>query len=269
MMHEGRGGKITEMQSHHWTMAFRSFVALPVLVTLGATAPLAQERQPTDGQPKVVLELFTSQGCSSCPAADALLETFMKRPDVIAMSLAVDYWDYLGWKDTLASKRFTERQRAYAKTRGDGKIYTPQMVVNGLAHVNGAHPGDIDQAIMKTSGKLAGERIPVRIKFTSDKIVIEAGAAAEGDKPRDATIWLAAIQDEVQVPVRGGENHGRTLTYHNIVREMKNVGTWNGKPVTVQIDRAALAPLNADRCAVLLQTGGTGPIIGAAYLAEN
>jgi hypothetical protein len=259
------------MRVLRFIVALAGAAVLPLMALLTGTVARAQEgtAQSTSQQPKVVLELFTSQGCSSCPAADALFHSYTTRSDVVAMSFAVDYWDYLGWKDTLASKRFTERQRAYAKTRGDGKIYTPQMVVNGLAHVNGAHEPDIERAILKTAGKLAGERVPVRVKISNGKLVIEADAAAEGDKPRDATIWLALMQHEVQVPVRGGENHGRTLTYYNIVRELRNVGTWTGKPVTVQFDKAAFAPLNADRCAVLLQSGTTGSIIGAAYLAEK
>jgi hypothetical protein len=231
-------------------------------VSAQVTAPKA------DTQPKSVIELYTSQGCSSCPTADALLKTLAQRPDVIALSLPVDYWDYLGWKDTLANPKFTARQRAYAKMRGDGKIYTPQMVINGLMHVNGAHAGEIEEAILKTSGRLAGERIPVRISASGGKLTIETGAVAEGDKPKDGTIWLAVIQKEAQVPVRAGENRGRTLTYYNVVRELTAVGTWSGKPVTIGLSQAAVMKPEADGCAVLLQNGATGPIVGAALLAN-
>lgn len=219
-------------------------------------------------QPKTVLELYTSQGCSSCPAADALLKSYLQRPEVIALSLSVDYWDYLGWKDTLADGAYTRRQKYYAKTRGDGRIYTPQIVINGLAHANGAHAGEIEQAITKTSGKLAGERVPVRLSIVDHNLVIETGAVAEGDKPREATIWFAAIQKEAKIPVRGGENNGRTLTYYNVVRDLKAVGTWTGKPATVKLERASVMKPETESCAVLLQAGQTGPILGAAFLAK-
>ena len=138
---------------------------------VGATGALAQAgASQAEFQPKTVLELFTSQGCSSCPAADALLKSYIQRPDVIALSLAVDYWDYLGWKDTLADPAFAKRQKYYSKMRGDGRIYTPQIVVNGLAHANGAHAAEIDHAIAKTSGKLAGERVAVKLSTGDGKL---------------------------------------------------------------------------------------------------
>jgi hypothetical protein len=248
---------------------------LKLMVALGgvlmAGAALGQVRTPAaDTQPKAVVELFTSQGCSSCPAADALLKTYAERPDVIALSLPVDYWDYLGWKDTLASSKFTERQRAYAKMRGDGRIYTPQIVVNGLMHVNGAHADEIDHAIAKTTGKLAGERIPVTLSSAGDKLTIETGPVADGDKAKakDGTVWLAVIQKEAHVPIKAGENRGRTLTYCNVVREMKSVGTWSDRPTTITVDRNAISKPSAESYAVLLQSGVTGPIVGAAYLSK-
>jgi hypothetical protein len=236
---------------------------------VGATGALAQAgASQAEFQPKTVLELFTSQGCSSCPAADALLKSYIQRPDVIALSLAVDYWDYLGWKDTLADPAFAKRQKYYSKMRGDGRIYTPQIVVNGLAHANGAHAAEIDHAIAKTSGKLAGERVAVKLSTGDGKLTIETGAIAEGDKPREGTIWLAVFQNEVQVPVRAGENKGQTLTYYNVVRDLKSVGNWTGKPATIQLERAAVMRSGADGCAVLLQVGQTGPILGAAVLPK-
>ena len=237
------------------------------LLVAGATGVQGQAGA-VQAQPKTVLELYTSQGCSSCPAADALLKSYIQRPDVVALSLSVDYWDYIGWKDTLADVAFTRRQKSYSKMRGDGRIYTPQIIVNGLAHVNGAHGAEIDQAIAKTSGKLAGEHVPVRISIGDGKLIIETGAVAEGDKPREGTIWLAMIQKEVQVPVRAGENSGQTLTYYNVVRDLKSVGTWTGKPATIRLDRAAAMKLATDACAALLQVGQTGPILGAAFVSK-
>jgi hypothetical protein len=248
------------------------FVAVLAAVVLSSieTTPISAQgaTQKIETQPKAVLELYTSQGCSSCPAADALLKTYIARSDVIALSLPVDYWDYLGWKDTLANARFTERQRAYAKMRGDGRIYTPQIVVNGIAHVNGAHAGEIDSAIIKTDRKLAGERVPVRLSVGDGKLTIETGAVAEGDKPRDGTIWLAVIQREARVAVRAGENRGSTLTYYNVVRDLKPIGTWNGRPTVIKVEHKAVMRPETDSCAVLLQASQTGPIIGAALLPK-
>jgi hypothetical protein len=242
-----------------------------VVPLIGLCAPDPAHAQtsgaPSEAQPKTVLELYTSQGCSSCPAADALLGTYAKRPDIIALTLPVDYWDYLGWKDTLADAKFTARQRAYAKSRGDGRIYTPQIVVNGLAHANGAHANEIEHAIAKTAGKLSGTRIPVRVTSDDGKIVIDVGAVAEGDRTRDGAVWLAFLRKEVQVPVRTGENQGQMLTYYNVVREWKQAGTWTGRPMTFQVDRQTVKS-DVDGCAVLLQGGMTGPIVGAAYLAK-
>jgi hypothetical protein len=246
----------------------RLILACSLLVG-GLASVLAQAgAAQADAQPKTVLELFTSQGCSSCPAADALLKSYIQRPDVIALSLAVDYWDYLGWKDTLADPAFTKRQKYYSKMRGDGRIYTPQIVVNGLAHVNGAHAAEIDHAIVKTSGKLAGERVAMKLSTGDGKLTIETGAVAEGDRAREGTIWLAVFQNEVQVPVRAGENKGQTLTYYNVVRELKSVGNWTGKPATIQLERTTVMKAGADGCAVLLQVGQTGPILGAAMLTK-
>src|SRR5262249_38071684 len=133
----------------------------------GISLASAAEELKADGQSqagvarRAVVELFTSQGCSSCPAADALLKRLADRDDLVALSLSVDYWDYLGWRDTLASPKFAERQRAYARARGDGAIYTPQAVVNGMAHVNGSDEGQIARAIERTSKALSV--VPVRL----------------------------------------------------------------------------------------------------------
>jgi len=134
----------------------------PAQTPLPDTADAAAPNKVTT-EPKAVVELFTSQGCSSCPNADALLQRLASRDDVIALSLPVDYWDYLGWKDTLASPKFSERQRAYAQTRGDGAIYTPQVVVNGLVHVNGADEGSIKRTMEKTGKTVATAFVPIRL----------------------------------------------------------------------------------------------------------
>jgi hypothetical protein len=218
--------------------------------------------------PKAIVELFTSQGCSSCPAADALLGRLATRDDIIALSFSVDVWDYLGWRDTLASPKFTERQRTYAKTRGDGAIYTPQAVVNGMAHVNGADEGKIARAIERTGKTIASAVVPIRLSKEEGKLVIEAGAAPFGVQPKDATLWLAVIAKSVDVTISRGENQGRTVTYNNVVRELIPIGMWNGTRMTVQLQRDSFMQPGTDRCAVLLQQGKAGPIVGAALMSQ-
>jgi hypothetical protein len=233
----------------------------PVAHAQGAAKPGAASA-PVKG----VVELFTSQGCSSCPEADALLGKLAKRDDVIAISLSVDYWDYLGWKDTLAQAKFTERQKAYAKVLGDGMVYTPQVVVNGLAHVNGSDAGQIERALDKTS-KSAGH-VPVRIATSDGKLVVDIPDAPPGTAGKEATIWLAVISRSVEVPIQRGENRGKTVTYSNVVRELIPLGTWSGKATTVRLERHSFMHKGADGCAVLLQQGQAGPIVGSALMRQ-
>jgi hypothetical protein len=236
-----------------------------------AQAPLPQTADATTPnkvatEPRAVVELFTSQGCSSCPNADALLAQMAGRDDVIALSMPVDYWDYLGWKDTLANPKFSERQRAYAQARGDGAIYTPQVVVNGLVHVNGADEGSIKRTMDKTGKTVAAFFVPIRLSENKERLLVEAGPAHEGVTAKEATLWLAVISGSVTVPIARGENQGKTITYNNVVRELIPIGLWNGKAMTVQLERHSFMRPGADRCAVLLQQGNAGPIVGAALL---
>jgi hypothetical protein len=238
---------------------------LPILQLL-AFAPgdpsAAQEAHATLS----VVELFTSQGCSVCPPANEVLKSYAERGDVVALSLPVDYWDYLGWTDTLANPKFTGRQRAYAKTRGDGEIYTPQVVVNGVAHAVGTQRGAIDRAIERTSRAFAAARVPVRAWTDNQTVTIEAGAAAHPATSTVGTVWLAVVQPTVDVEVRHGENRGRKLTYYNVVRELTAVGMWSGQPTRIQLQHGAVMRSADERCAVLLQQGTTGPIVGAAWI---
>lgn len=218
-------------------------------------------------QPKAVVELFTSQGCSSCPAADALFEHYADREDIVALSLSVDYWDYLGWKDTLASPKFSERQKAYAEARRDGMMYTPQMVVNGLSHTNGADKIKIEHAIEKSLKGGPALKVPINLSVDHAKLTVEIGAAPDGAQ-KDATLWLAVIARKVQVPIKRGENTGRTITYNNVVRELTPIGMWSGKAMKVQLERDSFQRADSERCAVLLQQGKAGPIVGAAMLKK-
>jgi hypothetical protein len=252
-------------------------VALIALATgLAGFGSLAQAQvsdaaniaQADQHQPKAVIELFTSQGCSSCPVADALLGRLAGRDDVLAISLSVDYWDYLGWKDTLAQPKFSERQKAYAKALGDGMLYTPQVVVNGSAHVSGSNEGKIEHAVEKMAKAFAATRVPVHLSAVAGKLVVDIGPAPQGAAAKDATVWLAVISKSVEVPITRGENRGKTITYSNVVRELMPIGTWSGKAMTVQLERHSFMQGNAERCAVLVQQGRAGPIVGAALMTQ-
>lgn len=213
-----------------------------------------------------VVELFTSQGCSSCPPADALLKTYADSQDVVALSYPVDYWDYLGWKDTLATPRNGDRQRAYAKARGDGAVYTPQVVINGVTHVNGASRGDIDTALERGWPKLVAAHVPVRFWLERGTVVIETGPGTGKFAHTEATIWLAFITKSAAVAIPRGENGGKTITYTNVVREIAPVGMWSGKPTQIRLARNAILRPESEACAILLQAGDGGPIIGAAWM---
>lgn len=224
--------------------------------------PAGFATQPARSLP--VIELFTSQGCSSCPPADALMHEYAGRPDVVALTLPVDYWDYLGWKDTLATPGFTARQRGYAKVRGDGEVYTPQTVVNGMAHVVGSHKADIDRALSHTNAALADQRLPVEIRLEPGGLTVEVGRARV-PQSSSGTVWLAAVQPRADVEIERGENKGRKITYFNVVRELTALGGWAGEPVTFRLDHNNAKQLHF-RYAAIVQQGTTGPILGAAWL---
>lgn len=219
------------------------------------------------GNPRAVIELFTAQGCSDCPAADALLKHYLDQKDIVGLTLPVDYWDYLGWKDTLAGPRNAERQRAYAEKFGIGTVYTPQAVVNGAVEVLGSSQSEIDRAIQATETALASRRVPVHFWFFGNQIVIETGSASDSEQ-KEATIWLAVVQKTASVDVKTGENAGKTLTYYNVVRELTPVGLWNGRPATIRLARAAIMRPEIEDLIVLIQEAETGPIIGAARLGD-
>lgn len=246
-------------------------VAQPVAQSSGQSS--GQKSQSSSVAVDGVVELFTSQGCSACPAADTLLGKLAARPNILAMSFSVDYWDYLGWKDTLASHKFTKRQRAYAKARGDGQVYTPQIVVNGATHVVGSELPAIEKALGKT--RQSGPAwIPINIRADQASLHIEAGDAAatasksavqSGPMP-SATLWFVAMASKVDIAIQRGENAGKTLTYYNVVREFTPIGMWSGEPMSIRLDKQTISQSGADVFAVLLQQGHAGLIIGAALL---
>lgn len=248
------------MRFHSTVLAF-----LAPIAAIAATSSLADESigqgQPTVA-PRAVVELYTSQGCSSCPPADALLKKLSTDPSIIALSFPVDYWNYLGWKDTFGSPRNSDRQRNYARARGDGAIYTPQAIINGEVHVNGASEAEIENAIKTTSEKVGPQHIPIRFWQERNTLNFALGGEEPGHGPREATIWLGVVQSSGTVDVKDGENQGKQLTYTNIVRELTPIGIWKGQPLEIQLPRAALMQAEVQKIVVLLQEDRSGPIIG-------
>ena len=220
--------------------------------------------EPAMAEPKAVLELFTSQGCSSCPPADALLAQLGKKPDYVTLSYSVDYWNYLGWRDTLSSAANSNRQRDYARMRGDGSVYTPQVVVDGILHVNGANEAAIEMALRNAAKRLEDIRVPVNMHAEGDTLVIGIGAAPEKSDRRSATIWLAVAQDDATVSITRGENRGKTLSYHHPVKELTPIGMWVGEAMTLRLPLKDLKTMGGDCLVALLQVENAGPILGAA-----
>lgn len=215
-------------------------VAAITIATVTVTDAAAEVRH--------VVELFTSQGCSSCPPADRLLLEMAERPDVLALAFHVDYWDRLGWKDTLGSPDNTARQYAYATARGDTRIYTPQAVVDGRGHAVGS-----DRAAI---GDMTGSALPVAVSIAGNTVNVEAGAGS-------ATVWRVDIRKNASVPIRRGENRGETITYVNAVLGMKALGEWRGTAASFDLG-ACGETAGADGCAVIVQAKGHGAIVGAA-----
>ncbi len=239
---------------------------IPAIVVSGLVASSLLAAVPARAEIKSVVELFTSQGCSSCPPADKLLAEYADKPDVLALSFNVDYWDYLGWKDTLASPDYTERQRNYAEARGDGQVYTPQVVVDGRDHMVGSSQSKIEAALTRYSDGLP---IPLSLTSTEDAITVNIGKAADGGMPH-ATLWLVMYDREVTVPIDRGENTGKTITYNNVVRKLRPIAMWKGDGMSVDLPKSEFKHADVNRCAVLLQTetkdGLPGPILGAATI---
>ncbi len=227
-----------------------------MMVACGAATANAQEQQ----RP-VVVELFTSQGCNSCPPADEFLAELAQRPGVLALGLHVDYWDYIGWKDPFARRAHTERQRGYSRSLHQRYVYTPQMVVNGAYQHVGSDRAAIDRLIDKArKDALAGPDLAV--VGTGLQRSLRIGAARAG---QSATVWLVGFDRRQETAVGAGENSGRRLANHNVVREMISVGAWKGEAVELRLDLAQVAA-DCDAAAVLVQIDETGPIVAATRI---
>lgn len=231
----------------------RFAAALPMAALLaigyGTSAAAADAEHPA------VIELFQSQGCSSCPPANANLNAIADRPDVLALSFAVTYWDRLGWKDIFADAAFTERQWDYAKSSGRGNVYTPQMIVNGRGVLIG-HSSDELRAFLRRYDR--GSTGPA-IVGTAGRVIVEKAAMA---KP--AIVWLVRYDPRIHnVPIGAGENGGRTLPHKNVVRSLHALGQWSGAAVSFAVPPSSE---EAYRTAVLVQQGKGGTIIAARRL---
>jgi hypothetical protein len=235
---------------------FCAVFAVAVLLLAAGSHAWAGTKRP------VVVELYTSQGSSSCPPADALLAKLAERKDVIALSLPITYWDMLGWKDTFASDANTRRQKAYAQVMGHGGVYTPQMIVDGVSDIVGSRETAIDAAIDAHDADL--HNVPVTLTATPHELRVQIGSGAERD---DATIWMFQILSRATVAIRAGENEGRTMTYRNIVRDVRAIGMWKGQPLSLDLPRQDMMSEPHDSIAIVVQENGYGHIIGAAMLS--
>lgn len=250
-------------------MNYRHIVFAAAAICTASMTPLPASA----GEPRAVIELFTSQGCSSCPAADKVLGELSRDPTLVTLSLPVDYWDYLGWKDTLALHGHSNRERAYADTRGDREVYTPQVVVNGIVHVLGSDKAAIEQAIAQTRQSAAPLTLPVTIAVADGKVSVNV-PAANGENA-SAEVWLCPITGKAQIAIERGENRGHTLAYTNVVRRWVKLGDWSGKAETFSLPVAELADADfslrdIDRVAVIVQSGVAakpGLMLGAATVS--
>lgn len=234
----------------------------------GAVAAAALASRAVAEQPRAVVELFTSQGCSSCPAADKVLGDLAHDPSVIALSMPIDYWDYLGWKDTLADTRFSARQRAYSHMRGDREVYTPQAIVNGTVHVLGSDRDGIEEATKATHGNSEVMSVPVSVNQAASALNVTVaeshGPATHGE------VWVCAVSKAVPIRIGRGENRGQEVTYHNVVRRWLKVGDWTGKPGNWSIPLENVKTEGVDAAVVYVQDGNReqpGPMLGAAMTA--
>jgi len=232
----------------------RNCLALAAGAGVSLLAGQARASEPID----VVVELFSSQGCNSCPPGDRLLGELRDTPGVLALTFHVDYWDYLGWKDTLAAPDFSQRQYDYAKARGDMDVFTPQMIVNGEKQMVGSQRSEVF-AVLDQSRR-ASWPVRVDIADTGKELVFALGSGVAAE----ATLWVMPILDHVSVKIERGEMAGREVTYTNVVRKLVPAGMWTGAAAKVSLPRDGLLTPDATGCVALLQKGKVGPVLGVA-----
>jgi hypothetical protein len=259
-------------------MAFQGFIrlaaaALAVSALAGMTAARADDQ--LSEKPLGVVELFTSQGCNSCPPADEFFAELAAKPDLVALSYHVDYWDYLGWQDTLSRKENTERQFDYMRAFNSRSVYTPQAVINGRTHVNGANRGAVDGTLDSMAKAGQGMQVGIKVSRSDDGVMIDAGDAAKDitppNAPPNAHVVVVYFDPPQTVTIGKGENDGRSLTYWNAVSDIQTAGMWHGKAQRYELPMSEITKKKGG-CAVLLQSVGKdglpGPILGAAVIRK-
>ncbi len=221
----------------------KKFLSLTVLSILTNTS---LQIHVAHSDTKGVIELFTSQGCSSCPPADELATYYAKNPDYLVLTLPITYWDYLGWKDTFAQKEFTKRQYDYAKIRGDRSVYTPQMVINGYNDAVGSNQGQIN-SLLET------QTLPVKMDISekNSDLNIKIHESTHKGKGR---VWLFLYQKKGTVDIARGENRNRTITYTNIVKDMRVLTDWNGDEMNLTLKKNEILKDEFHGAAFLVQT---------------
>ncbi|MHA1600759.1 MAG: DUF1223 domain-containing protein, partial [Alphaproteobacteria bacterium] len=243
---------------HRMARGLTGLAAAAVIAFLAAAAPA---QAANDARPPVVVELFTSQGCSSCPPADKFLTELAMRSNVIALSLHVDYWDYIGWKDPFGSPMMTERQRRYASALGLRYVFTPQMIIDGRDSIVGSDRIAVESAIVAARARDKAVRVSLR-PDGGGVVVIAAGQAPKAG----ATVWQAIYDADHETVVKRGENAGRTIRDVNVVRSLERLGTWTGEELEIPLSLGNAAARGRYGCVVIVQEGRSGPIIGAAVM---
>ncbi|MBU1526836.1 MAG: DUF1223 domain-containing protein [Alphaproteobacteria bacterium] len=238
-------------------MFLRPVIAIALLGLATLSPALAGE---TRAKSKAVLELFTSQGCSSCPPADALLEKMSENPDYIALAYHVDYWDYIGWPDTYGAKANSDRQRDYAASWGSSRIFTPQLVVNGVKSVVASRRAEVESAVGAT-----GLHLPIDLTTAGD--MLEVSVAGDDDM-EEAVVWLITFIDRAEVDIQRGENKGKKIAYTQIVTGRQAVGMWEPQSgARFKLPLTEVLPEGSNGAVIMIQQERDhlpGRILGAA-----
>jgi hypothetical protein len=239
---------------------------LRALVSAAATALVAltplRAEEPTS-PPPVVVELFTSQGCSSCPPADAYIAKLAKEPNILALGFHVDYWNYIGWTDPYSLKLAAQRQRDYGRRLGLHFVYTPQMVIDGAAEGVGSEPEKIAALLRAAAREQRAHPALAASRRADGGFHIHVGAGSGAAEP--ATVWLVGFDAAHQTKVLRGENEGTLANDYQVVRSFTAVGQWRGAPLDLDLPRDAAS---GESAAVLLQTSGVGPIVTATKISN-
>ena len=246
-------------------MNARGFIIAGV-AALGLLGAVGSTAQPAGARPvrlavntaePVVVELFTAQGCSGCPAANQVVEALAGEPGVIALTYAVDYWDYLGWPDTFAKPEFAQRQRAYQAAMRLRNVYTPQVVIDGRRQLSGAQGPAIQTAVDEEAARRV---FPPQVQFreSGDAVGVGSGRAPSGG----ADVWAVSYRPGTQtVAVAGGDNRGRAVRHVNVVRSLTRLGDWTGRPILLELPEAADPQ---DKVVVIVQSRADRRILSAA-----